>query len=150
MIRCSWMPPGSAGHFDRQTGDLGLCLGCGRHFCKTPILTVFVQSYTEVYNLRTNKFYKYFLPFRWLRSKFAKDEHYELSVEPRNYDVGKCSLMSNLFPPPEGRDRTNSEKERDTADKERIKRGASVLLTGTITGGVLDDIMTQGQRTLTC
>ncbi len=105
------------------------------------VLTVFVQSYNEVYNLRTNKFYKYFRPFRWLRNKFAKDEHYELSAEPRTYEVGKCPLMSNLFQVPVGRDRTTTDKERDTADKERVKKGASVLLTGTITGGVLDEVI---------
>jgi hypothetical protein len=105
------------------------------------VLTVFVQSYNEVYNLRTNKFFKYFRPFRWLRNKFAKDENYELSVEPRTYEVGKCPLMSSLFTAPAGRERTNPEKDRDTADKERVKKGASVLLTGTITGGVLDEVM---------
>src|SRR5512135_878148 len=33
------MPPGSAGHFDRQNGDLGLCFGCVQPICKTPGLT---------------------------------------------------------------------------------------------------------------
>src|SRR5512135_169995 len=32
------MPPGSAGHFDRQNGDLGLCFGCVWPICKTPVL----------------------------------------------------------------------------------------------------------------
>src|SRR5512142_2233571 len=34
------MPPGSAGHFDRQNGDLGFCFGCVWPFCKTPGLTL--------------------------------------------------------------------------------------------------------------
>src|SRR5512142_687891 len=33
------MPPGSAGHFDRQNGDLGFCFGCVWPFCKTPVIT---------------------------------------------------------------------------------------------------------------
>ena len=102
--------------------------------------TVFVQSYNEVYNLRTNKFYKYFRPFRLLRNTFAKDENYELSVEPRTYDVGRCPLMSNLFNEPASRERSASEKERFATEKDRIKKGASVLLTGTITGAVIDEI----------
>jgi hypothetical protein len=104
------------------------------------VITVFVQSYNEVYNLRTNKFYKYFRPFRWLRNKFAKDEHYELSAETRTYDAEKCPLMSNLFATPTGRERTSTENGCYTLDKERIKKGASILLTGTISSGVLDEI----------
>lgn len=104
------------------------------------VSTVFVQSYNEVYNLRTNKFYKYFRPFRWLRSKFAKDDNYELSVEPRSYEVGKCSLMSNLFVEPVDRERTGPEKDRVATEKERIKKGASLLLAGTITSAVIDEI----------
>src|SRR5512135_344031 len=34
------MPPGSAGHFDRQNGDQGLCFGCVWPICKTPGLNV--------------------------------------------------------------------------------------------------------------
>jgi hypothetical protein len=30
------MSPGSAGHFDRQNGDLGLCFDCVWPICKTP------------------------------------------------------------------------------------------------------------------
>src|SRR5512142_2489489 len=39
MIYGPWMPPGSAGHFDRQNGDLGLCFGCVWPICKTPVRT---------------------------------------------------------------------------------------------------------------
>src|SRR5512135_1920551 len=35
MIHRPWMPPGFAGRFDRQIGDLGLCFACVRPICKT-------------------------------------------------------------------------------------------------------------------
>src|SRR5512142_625893 len=38
MIHRPWMPPGFAGRFDRQIGDLGLCFACVRPICKTSAL----------------------------------------------------------------------------------------------------------------
>src|SRR4051812_5966083 len=32
------MPPGCAGHFDRQMGDLRLCTECSYHICKTLVI----------------------------------------------------------------------------------------------------------------
>jgi hypothetical protein len=38
------MPLGSAGHFDRQNGDLGFCFGCVWPICKTPVSSWKVQA----------------------------------------------------------------------------------------------------------
>jgi hypothetical protein len=103
------------------------------------VTAVFVRSYNEVYNLRTNKFYKYFKPVRRLRGWFASDKNYEFSFQERDYDVGKCVLMANLFGEPA--DRTDAEKERMPFEKDRIKQGASLLLTGTVTAAVIEKVV---------
>lgn len=104
------------------------------------ITAVFVRSYNEVYNLRTNKFYKYFKPVRWVRSWFANDKSYEFSFQEREYEVGKCVLMANLFSDSAG-ERTTADKERINSEKERIKKGASILITGTVTASVIEKVV---------
>lgn len=103
------------------------------------VATVFAKSYNEVYNLRTSKFYKYFKPVRRLRGWFANDKNYEFSFQDRDYEVGKCVLMANLFP--ESPDRTAADEKRISSEKERIKKGASMLLTGTVTAAAIEKVV---------
>lgn len=106
------------------------------------VSSVFVRSYNEVYNLRTNKFYKYFKPFRVVRGWFANDKTYEFSFQEREYDVGRCVLMSPLFElPPEKKEKGTTDEKRFAAEKERIKKGVSLLVTGTITAAVTEKVV---------
>jgi hypothetical protein len=103
------------------------------------VTTVFVRSYNEVYNLRTNKFYKYFKPVRRLRGWFASDKNYVFSFQDRDYDMGMCLLMGHLFGDPA--DRTGADKDRMSLEKQRIKTGASILLTGTVTAMLIEKVV---------
>jgi len=134
VIEVEWVKPGSS-----YFGYLALVF----YVMSLGLLvtTVFVRSYNEVYNLRTNKFYKYFKPVRRLRAWFAKeDKDYEFSFEERKqYEVGNCVLMANLFGIPA--DRTDAAIKRMPTEKTRIKQGASLLLTGTLTAVVIDRVV---------
>lgn len=90
------------------------------------IFIVFAQTYNQLYNLRTNKFFKYFKPFRWLRKVLGIEEAYSSSMDERTFDPQKCVLLQNF----------SSE-----ADRLRLKQGACILVTGHITDTTIDQVL---------
>ena len=78
----------------------------------------FVQTYNQLYNLRTDKALKYFKPIRFMREYLGRYKHYELTVESRSPGLKNFSSLKDCF-----------------ADEEiaRLARGATVLITGVAT-----------------
>jgi hypothetical protein len=69
---------------------------------------------------------------------FASDKSYEFTFQEREYDVGKCVLMAKLFNEPTASD---EKKSGEKSEKDRIKKGASILLTGTVTAAVIEKVL---------
>lgn len=86
---------------------------------------VFLPTYNQVYNLRTNKLYKHFPPISTLRAIFAVDKRYETGPPEARADV-RFGVYGALLTPEECA---------------RLGRGGAVLLTGASTHQVLVDVM---------
>jgi hypothetical protein len=86
---------------------------------------VFLPTYNQVYNLRTNKLYKHFPPISTLRSIVAPDKQYETG-------------------PPEGRSNVQFgafEELLTPEERASLGRGGAVLLTGASTQQLMLDVM---------
>ncbi|CAN5715385.1 hypothetical protein BH23GEM5_BH23GEM5_02310 [soil metagenome] len=97
------------------------------YFCTFAYLLVgvFLPTYNQVYNLRTNKLYKHFPPISTARAIFAKDKGYEVNPPERRATVqfGVCETFLTA-------------EERD-----QLGHGGAVLLTGVSTHDTLTHIL---------
>jgi len=100
------------------------------------LLNVFVPTYNQLYNLRTNKFYKYFKPFRYLQRWTVPLKEYATTMEKRVLEPNFPDELKGVFASPE--------------DIASLTRGASVLITGAVRQAGLQKIMGWcGQRLAT-
>ena len=91
----------------------------------TLLATVFLKTYNQLYNLRTHKVIKYFKPIHKLRMALRPYKSYEFEMEHRVIDDPHSDLFGHF-----GND-----------DLERLKTGASVLITGAITDTSINRVM---------
>ncbi len=91
----------------------------------TLLWTVFMKTYNQLYNLRTNKAFKYFKPIHYIRTALKPYKSYEFEMTPRSVPNPQSDLFGHFV----------------DADLERLKRGASILLTGAICDATIDRVI---------
>jgi hypothetical protein len=91
------------------------------------LVYVFTHTYNAVYNLRKDKFLKYFRPFRYLRARFGPHKPYEITMRPRTLPDTLPQLLQVC---------TST-----TEDRERLKGGAAILVKGKISTAILRDVL---------
>jgi hypothetical protein len=62
--------------------------------CVVIVLWVFRTTYNAVYNLRVDKFVKYFKPVRWVRTTFGPYKQYEVEMLPRRITTPETPLLA--------------------------------------------------------
>ncbi|MBL9165473.1 MAG: hypothetical protein JNL18_22295 [Planctomycetaceae bacterium] len=89
------------------------------------LVNVFMKTYNQLYNLRTNKVIKYFKPIRYLRAAIGPHKRYEYEVETRKLDRESCSFAEHF------------------SDDELIRliSGATILVKGSITDETISLIL---------
>lgn len=92
----------------------------------TLLSTVFLQTYNQLYNLRTRKFIKYFKPIRLLRQVLRPHKPYEFQMEPRQLNRDNFKFAEHF------------KQEKELAS---LRKGASVLIYGKITERVIEDVL---------
>jgi hypothetical protein len=90
------------------------------------LFSVFLRSYNQIYNLRTNKVWRYFKPVKYVYNFFRGYKSYELEIIPRTLDANSFKCIRGHF------------KEHEI---QLISRGASILITGEQTKESVDLVL---------
>lgn len=86
------------------------------------LFNVFFRSYNQIYNLRTDKMWRYFMPVKFI-FKLKKYKSYELQVIDRKVDGDTFKCIRQFF----------SDSEIDS-----VAKGASILMTGESSKNTVD------------
>jgi hypothetical protein len=89
------------------------------------LFKIFLNAYNQIYNLRTNKFIKYFKPIRIILDAVRPYKHYETQSEGRETDQDSFQVLRPHL--------LNHEIE-------ELARGGSILITGPPQRGLLDPV----------